>query len=124
MSFETIEKQLHNGTLAKGVAISASVRSPKISTRIRFAPDVLDAMNWYPGCRLGLAHGKGRDAGKLRIGPDDLNGFKLLNGGSTDKSKFLYCACIGDGKLHRRQLTPHTIHNGYLYIDLPDWAVP
>jgi hypothetical protein len=123
MSFETIEKK-HGAAQAKGVAVGAGRYSQGIAVRIRFAPDVLNAMDWSPGRCLGLAYGTGRHAGKLRIGLDELNGLRLQNNGLRDRSKFLVCTRIGDGKKHPSQSAPHKISNGYLYIDLPDWALP
>ncbi len=124
MAFKTIEKMHSGGAPATGVAIGRAQRGRGLITKIRFGPDILEAMNWAPGCRVTLAHGDGPHAGKLRIGADELNGFKILEGRSTDKSKFMFCSKIGDGKKHKREAVSHKITDGYLYIDLPDWAKP
>ncbi len=123
MSFKAIEHPKH-GPLATGVSIGASITGNRSAVRIRFGVDILNAMKWAPGCYLGLARGDGRDAGKLRIGLNELNGYKLLKGAPRDRSKFLFCGRLSDGKKHPSKFAPHQIRNGYLYIDLPDWARP
>ncbi len=122
MSFKMIERENNSRSLAVGVAVGAVKTTQDVKFRLRFAPDILDAMNWQPGCRLGLAFGEGSDDGKLRIGSDKLNGFKLQNGARHDRSKYMQCGRIGDQHLHKRESAPHEIRDGYLYIDLPDWA--
>ena len=124
MSFRLIERTANHGSLASGVAVGAVKTTQGIKFRLRFAPDVLNAMNWSSGCYLSLAYGEGHHAGKLRIGADELNGFKLQKGTPNDRSKFLNCTRIGDGQVHKRAPIPHKISDGYLYIDLPDWAQP
>ncbi len=124
MSFKTIEKIFHSGALKKGVAIGAHLSSKRILCVLRFGSDILEAMNWGPGCYLGLAYGTGHHAGKLRIGLDELSGFKLQRGAPRDVSKALRCSRIGDGKKHKSQSVQYKIAIGYLYINLPDWARP
>ncbi len=124
MSFKTIEKRRGSIAHRRGVSIGAVSRGKYIYSRFRFGADILETMNWSPGCHLALAYGDGHDKGKLRIGLDDLNGFTLQKGAPRDKGKYLQCRGIGDGKEHARVLVPHKISNGCLYIDLPDWACP
>ncbi len=120
MAFTTIE----NKPPRRGVAISATKCGSSFHPRLRFAPDVIDAMGWTVGDRLMLAYGTGKDKGKLQIKLDYLNGFKLRRGAPRDRSRFLICVRLGDGKPHKIQTAPHEISNGYLFVVLPDWARP
>ncbi len=122
MGFQIIDNRSHGRNVASGVAIGTCVAGRNLKVRIRFAPDVIEVMGWKNGAKLEIAYGDSKDVGKLRIGLNELCGFKLRSGGPNNRSKTIHCNQIGNGTKQKSQHVEHKIKNGYLYIELPEWA--
>ena len=121
MTFQTIEKTAAGRAPCKGCAVAVNSAGKKLMFYMRLSSDVMERLGVGVGDRLVVEQGDSEHFGQLRLKKGDLSGFKIGRNGNQRAGRINLVALVTK-RNHPITAAPHKFSNGYLYIELPDWA--
>ncbi len=122
MTFQTIEKTARGSAPCKGCAVAVNSAGKKLMFYMRFGADVMERLGVGRGDRLAVERGDDKHANQLRLKKGDLSGFKIGRGGNYTQAGRINLVSLVTKEKHQITAVPHKFSNGYLYVELPEWA--
>jgi hypothetical protein len=122
MAFQTIEKTTLGAEPVRGCAVSVYSMGKRLFFDLRLGTDVMERLGVGHGDRLVVERGDGKHVNQLRLKPGTMSGFKIGYMGKNGRAGHIRLASLVTKQKHRITAAPHKFNNGYLYVELPDWA--